>query len=141
MGIDTTIPVAYLRECFDVDFEMGTLAWKRRPREHFVTARAWTTWNTRFSGKRAGTPHGEGYLVVRFTFGGKAHHPLGHRIIWALATGAWPQNQIDHRNGFGTDNRLSNLLARPSDKPKPQAPRSPVDDWPPFTAMSHKRAG
>ena len=112
MGIDTTIPVTYLRECFDVDFKRGTLAWKHRPREHFASAHAQATWNSRFAGKPAGTPHGDGYVVVKFTFGGKPHHPLAHRIIWALATGAWPENEIDHCDGLGTSNRLSNLHPR-----------------------------
>ena len=32
-----------------------------------------------------------------------------HRLIWALVTGAWPEFDIDHKNGNRSDNRLCNL--------------------------------
>ncbi len=34
---------------------------------------------------------------------------LAHRVAWLLTHGAWPELGIDHANGDGTDNRLSNL--------------------------------
>jgi len=32
-----------------------------------------------------------------------------HRAAWALHHGAWPANDVDHINGAGRDNRITNL--------------------------------
>ena len=44
---------------------------------------------------------------VRFSFGGVSHH--AHRLAYALGTGAWPKQIIDHINRDPSDNRLENL--------------------------------
>ena len=36
---------------------------------------------------------------------------LAHRVLWALVSGAWPEGQLDHKNGDKQDNRLENLRA------------------------------
>jgi hypothetical protein len=48
-----------------------------------------------------------GVRYIRFTIFGKRY--LGHRIAWLYVYGQWPDGQIDHINGDGTDNRISNL--------------------------------
>lgn len=47
----------------------------------------------------------KGYLRVGID---NRRHSL-HRVIWALAYGYWPKNEIDHINGIKTDNKLENL--------------------------------
>lgn len=34
---------------------------------------------------------------------------MSHRLIWLMVTGSWPENEIDHINGDGQDNRWVNL--------------------------------
>lgn len=55
--------------------------------------------------KAAGTKLHSGYLGI--CIGPKRWQ--SHRIAWALHTGAWPKDQIDHINGIKTDNRACNL--------------------------------
>ena len=42
---------------------------------------------------------------------GRINHKMvaAHRVLWAMSTGSWPRNEIDHINGDPSDNRLSNL--------------------------------
>jgi hypothetical protein len=107
---DKELPIAFLRECFDYDPETGVLAWRMRPREHFTTTGVWKVWNARFAGKPA-KADSWGYLSIRLTYNRRQFSAGAHRVAWALATGAWPQEQIDHRNGIRSDNRLANLRA------------------------------
>jgi hypothetical protein len=88
-----------IREVLDYDPETGTLRWKSRP-----TARP--SWNARFTGKVAGhKDKATGYIAVRID--GKLL--LAHRVAWAHMYGEWPEDEIDHRNRSGSDNRLINI--------------------------------
>ena len=42
-------------------------------------------------------------------FDGSKTSVLIHRAAWLLETGAWPSNDIDHRDGDRSNNRWSNL--------------------------------
>lgn len=54
-----------------------------------------------------GKPHKDGYLYTAIN--GRLY--LVHRIAWVLLTGAWPLEEIDHRNGVRHDNSWLNLRA------------------------------
>jgi len=53
----------------------------------------------------AGSADANGYRVIRLN--GKLY--FAHRLAWLLSTGAWPANQIDHKDGNRSNNRISNL--------------------------------
>jgi len=55
--------------------------------------------------KQTGCPNGGGHTQTRFR--DKMH--FVHRIAWAIYYGINPKEQIDHKNGDGTDNRILNL--------------------------------
>jgi len=110
MAARNDIPISFLRECFDYDPETGIVRWRERPLSHFSDEGLWSSWNIRFSGKQAGSPIKTGYLLASITprdekrFGVYVHH-----IAWALTTGEWPKNEIDHRDHDRANNRFNNL--------------------------------
>ena len=103
------IDVSVLRNLFDYYPDTGRLIWKFRPLNHFSRESSWKRWNTRYAGKEAGTVQSKGYISVILTINGKEKAFKAHRIIWALVTGDWPSDQIDHVNVNAADNRLVNL--------------------------------
>lgn len=102
-------PVEYLKECFDYEPVSGVLTWRNRPRDHFQTEIAATIWNAQFPGKVAGRRTSAGYRALKLTLDGKRKELFCHRVIWAMVTGAWPINDLDHENTIRHDNRFVNL--------------------------------
>ncbi len=96
---------------FTYDAGSGKLYWKERPRAHFATSTGFRLFATRFAGKKAGTPHSEGYEQVIVTLpGGVRKLALVHRIVWEMHNGQIPKNlDIDHIDRNRANNLLSNL--------------------------------
>ena len=62
---DTEIPVSFLAECFDANFDTGVLIWRERPEAHFGgRRRACAVFNGKHANKRADKPHSKGYRQV-----------------------------------------------------------------------------
>ena len=105
-----------LRELLNYNSETGELFWKERAVEMFPKRKEGLRWNTRYAGKKAlSSDKGDGYLSGRIF----SHTFMAHRVVYAIHTGHWPVEEIDHVNGVRHDNRFSNLRdATPSDNAK-----------------------
>jgi len=57
------------------------------------------------AGDEAGCVLNNGYVEV----GINNRHFLGHRLIWLIETGEWPEHEIDHKDMDRSNNRWSNL--------------------------------
>lgn len=87
------LTAARLRELLHYDPETGVFT--RRVRT-----------STRIkAGDVAGWANGKGYLLI--SVDGRDHY--AHRLAWLYTHGAWPTNEIDHRNTVRNDNRIANL--------------------------------
>lgn len=100
---NNSIPISALRERFTPEAR-----WLMRPRDHFKSDRDWKAWNTLYAGKLAGTLT-KGALSIKLKIDGRWYHLLAHRVVFALANGRWPDDQIDHKNRSPADNRQDNL--------------------------------
>lgn len=101
------ISPADLRRLLRFDAETGTLYWLERPREYCPTDAEHKRWNTAFAGKQA-LNHRSGDYRRGAILG---QNYMAHRVIWALAYGEWPREDIDHIDGNPSNNRLDNLRA------------------------------
>lgn len=92
------LTVAELRQILRFDRDRNALFWLARPN---IPA-----WNAKFAGRRAFTSKNKaGYFTGQIN----GHCYYAHRVIWAIATGKWPENQIDHKDRDRSHNALENL--------------------------------
>lgn len=98
----------FISECFYYDSETGDLTFKERPREHFKSNHSHIVANAKAKGAKVRSihPNGNGNKYYKVKMSGKSH--LAHRLVWVLIHGFEPEF-IDHINGNGLDNRISNL--------------------------------
>lgn len=107
--IEPATPDTLLR-LLDYNPLTGLLFWKERPASVFQKTgkspqHQANMWNVKNSGKEAFRKLHDGYNVGK-VFGVTLR---AHRVIWAMETGEWPKQMIDHINGNRSDNRWLNL--------------------------------
>lgn len=82
-----------LKEVLDYDPETGIFRWKKR------------TSNRVKVGDIAGGDNMNGY--IRMQVDGKRHY--AHHLAWLYFYGSLPENELDHKDGDGENNRIENL--------------------------------
>jgi hypothetical protein len=97
------VDATYARACLDYEPETGRLVWRVRPERHFSTARAASTWNSRYAGRDAGSVA----RCVSISIAGRQYK--AHRLAWLLFYGDWPDGAIDHADGNPQNNAIGNL--------------------------------
>jgi hypothetical protein len=106
---DNPLTAEYVRSILDYHPYTGEFRWKERPLSHFrdgyiKQSSSAARWNTRYAGTIAGHQH-TGYL--RIDIDSKTYK--GHHLAWLIATGVWPKKLLDHQDGNGLNNKISNL--------------------------------
>ena len=102
----------YYNECFELNREEWKLYWKSRPEHHFKKRSDQRRVNTLFANREAGT--------IDLSNGVTAYRMISlkpfpsrlpvHRIIWEMVNGELlSTEQIDHINGDGLDNNITNM--------------------------------
>lgn len=95
--VETQETAELVKQTFRYDPETGLLYRQRPVVGHtFGTPVGYPNKNCR-SGKT--------YVIVRMNYG----MYVAHRLIWVVVHGRWPVGELDHEDGDGTNNRLTNL--------------------------------
>jgi hypothetical protein len=95
-----------LRKLLRYEPETGRLFWRERCDSMFKSVADANRWNTRYAGKEAFCNYSaDGYKTGKVC----SSKQKAHRVVWAVMTGAWPREEIDHINGDPSDNRWENL--------------------------------
>jgi len=95
---ETDEVAAIVRECFSYDAESGDVIRIKANRSHH-----------QFVGKSACFPIEDIWGMKYFKISVKNRQYMAHRICWLLHHGKWPSALIDHEDGDGRNNRISNL--------------------------------
>lgn len=128
MRSPTEIGIEYLRDCLRYEPDTGLIYWLERPVHHFSSTAARGKFNARYANKVAGSNDGAGYVRITVTVPGEGpRHLRGHRIGFALHTGAWPKIHLDHIDGDRSNNRIANLRESDDSQNMRNSPARPTN--------------
>lgn len=103
------VSIDVLRRLLRLDAATGKLFWLERTPDLFAQCRSpepfCRSWNARYAGREAFTALNKGYRVGRIN---DCIAQAG-RVVFALANGRWPENNVDHIDGNPLNNRPENL--------------------------------
>lgn len=105
MANKSLLKIEVLHKRLVCNADVGKLFWRERTLDMSVDQRSCSIWNAQFSGVEAFTAYSKGYKRGNIN----GFFVYAHRVIWAMHTGAWPIDQIDHINHNRDDNRIINL--------------------------------
>ncbi len=91
--------------------ETGKLYWRERTPDMFYSSKmAPESICLAFNNSRADKEAFTATMINGYKIGAIGHKSMyAHRVIWAIMTGSWPTQDIDHINGKRDDNRWHNL--------------------------------
>lgn len=102
---NTNLTLERLRECLEYNPETGEFTWLV------------TNSYRRVAGKTAGKFNRDGYRLICLD----KQSYMAHRLAWFYMTGAWPVEEIDHKNCNRSDNSFINLREAKSSQNKGNA--------------------
>lgn len=104
------VPVGYLQECFEL---VGCrVIWKDRPLSHFKNLHGKRIYDSKTKGSEFGAPSEDGPNVYRLgsiTYQGRQYNLKYHTVVWVLYFGVYPADRLDHLDGNGLNNAITNL--------------------------------
>jgi len=100
-----TISIEQLHENLKYNPSTGKFTWRERAETYPSAMASIRAFNAQMAGKPVYEENHRGYY--RITLLGKRYK--SHRVAWAMHTGEWPADQVDHINGDKVDNRIENL--------------------------------
>lgn len=104
-AVQSPYGIVLLSDLFCLDRGAGLLVWRERGRELFKSENAFKRWNSIYAGSLALNSS-----TSQYKHGAIFNVPCyAHRVIYAMANGAWPAFDIDHISGVKSDNRPENL--------------------------------